>query len=161
MARQEQDREDLLKEATALVERAELALPDRAEQVIVGFRRDGCASFYFGPDEAYHFNSQLLLRRAYVDGRLLKAERGRLVALVRHRQAGEVQLLRHELSSEETVQFLDRLITVTGNLRRQLERGTYQLIGQVPGNVDVTRRIQTWLEALPATPSIAARPNAC
>ena len=48
MARHEEDREDLLAEATALVERAELVVEGAAESVVIGFRRDGCASIYCG-----------------------------------------------------------------------------------------------------------------
>ena len=47
MARQESNREDLLREATALVERVELHVPAFEEPIVVGFRRDGCASFLF------------------------------------------------------------------------------------------------------------------
>src|SRR5690606_4241518 len=97
MARQEQDREDLLKEATALVERVELAIDGMPEHVVVGFRADGCASFYFGPEPVWHFNTSQELRRAYVGGLLYKAEQGRLVSLQRNRTSGQVQLLRHEL----------------------------------------------------------------
>ena len=64
MAREEQDREDLLREASALVERAEVALADGATRVVLGFRRDGCASFYFGSERAYQFNTDDALRRA-------------------------------------------------------------------------------------------------
>ena len=41
MARRESDREDLLREATALVERAELTIEGFDEPIVVGFRRDG------------------------------------------------------------------------------------------------------------------------
>ena len=67
MARSEHDAEDLIRDATALTERAEFRLPDAAHPVIVGFRPDGCASFFFGLDEVFHFNSQANLRRANVD----------------------------------------------------------------------------------------------
>ena len=160
MARQEQDREDLLAEATALVERAELAMADRAEHVIVGFRRDGCASLYFSPDEAWHFNSRSQLRRAYLDGRLLKAEHGKLVVLVRERSGGEVQLVRHELSAAETTALLDELAGAMTSLHDQLLRGAYQLIGEVPAGSHVARRTQAWLQSVPHPPQIADQPNA-
>ena len=50
MALHEQDREDLLSEATALVQRVELRVEGFAEPVIVGFRRGGEASVFFGAD---------------------------------------------------------------------------------------------------------------
>ncbi len=84
MAHEEQDREDLLAEAVALVERVEIELPDGGGHVIAGFRRNSCGSVYFDADPAYHFNSRHALRRAFVGGRLLKAERGCLVVLYAH-----------------------------------------------------------------------------
>ena len=94
MARDESSREDLLREATALVERIELritapisAAHDRDDHVVVGFRANGAASFFFGDDPVYQFNSAGQLRRAYCGGLLFKATHGRLVSLQRVRQA--------------------------------------------------------------------------
>src|SRR5437588_282047 len=87
MARETTDREDLLREATALVERAELAVADWPEPVVIGFRRDGAASIYFGGDPVYQFNARGELRRAFVADRLFKAEHGILAALDRQRSA--------------------------------------------------------------------------
>src|SRR6184192_244955 len=98
MARVERDREDLLAEATALVERVELEVAGWPGHVVLGFRASGCGSVYFGADEAYQFNTTGELRRAYRDGALYKAERRRLVRLARQRTAEEVQLIRHELN---------------------------------------------------------------
>src|SRR5512134_1308657 len=106
MARQESEREDLLREATALVERAELQLPSFAEPIVVGFRSGGAASFFFGSDPVYQFNSTGQLRRAFVAGKLLKAERGRLVALARERTAEEVALVRTGLDPAEQAELL-------------------------------------------------------
>jgi len=73
MAREEEPREDLLREATALVERVELQIEGFAETIVAGFRRDGAASFYFGQDFVFQFNTANQLRRGYVEGRLFKA----------------------------------------------------------------------------------------
>src|SRR5262245_38318908 len=72
MARQESDREDLLREATALVERAELKVAGEPEPVTVGFRRDGSLSVFFGSVAVYQFNTAGELRRAFADGLLYK-----------------------------------------------------------------------------------------
>lgn len=45
MARSEGPREDLLAEAVALVERVELSTDSSEVPVVIGFRKDGCASF--------------------------------------------------------------------------------------------------------------------
>lgn len=160
MAREEQDREDLLREATALVERAELSLPALGETVVVGFRRDGCASVYFGSDPAWHFNTQGQLRRAYVKGILYKAEQGRLISLERHRTAGEVHLLRQELNKARQRGLIEQLDRSIGLLRQQLQAGEYGLVGQVPPDADVVARIQRWLQDFPQEVSIAIEPYA-
>ena len=147
MARQESDREDLLGEATALVKRIELAPAGNlhAEHVVVGFRPDGAASIYFGTDPAYHFNSLGQLRRAYADDRLLKAERGRLVAMRRVRHGGEVQLQRHELTDGEQIQFLNVMSARLRDLVKQCDDEALAIVGQVPNDVDVLGRVRNWL----------------
>ena len=92
MARKEQDREDLLSEATPLVERIELDVEGFPETIVVGFRRTGEGSVYFGPDPVYQFNGAGELRRGYRAGRLIKAEQGRLVFLDRLRGPTDVLL---------------------------------------------------------------------
>src|SRR5438045_3092531 len=109
MARQEQDREDLLREATALIERAEVQLPHDELPTLLGFRRDGSFSIYFAGDFVYQFNSNLELRRAHVHGLLYKAEKGRLVEIERRREPGCVALIRRPLSSEEQATFLAQM----------------------------------------------------
>ncbi|HEV3004380.1 MAG TPA: hypothetical protein VGX78_07950 [Pirellulales bacterium] len=165
MARREQDREDLLAEATALVERVELAAVGFDEPIVAGFRRDGSASVYFGADPAYHFNSHGELRRAYVAGLLYKAEQvsqarqRRLIALERRRAAGEVQLVRHELDDGETARFLDALFRRLTALGEALHKGQYRVVGQVPGDADVVARLRDWLARLPTPVAIATSPR--
>ena len=52
MARHQEDREDILREATALVERVELEIENLEDPVVVGFRRDSGPAFFFGADFA-------------------------------------------------------------------------------------------------------------
>jgi len=160
MARQESDREDLLREATALAERAELQIPGESEPVTVGFRRDGSLSLFFGADPVYQFNTAGELRRAFADSLLYKAERGRLVSLRRERSECEVALVRRELSSDETEAFLTEAGARLLRLGKALQSGQFQLLGQVPADGDVAVRVSNWLNALPAVLAIAFRPNA-
>ena len=95
MARRESDREDLLREATALVERAELTIEGFDEPIVVGFRRDGSASFFFGADPVYQFNTAFELRRAFVVGLLYKAEECFGVWRHRLRRTGEAAVQVH------------------------------------------------------------------
>ncbi len=158
MAREEADREDLLRDATALVERIELRGAAGGPGVVCGFRRCGAASFFLGSDPVYQFNSAGQLRRAFVDGLLYKADRGQLVALRRARTASGSSLLSHALSDAEQVRFL---ATAEHHLRRlaeQLARGEYQIAGQVPADVAVFERVCNWLAARTSL-TVAASPR--
>lgn len=155
----EVDREDLLAEATALADRVELAVTGLAEPVVVGFRAQGAASVYFGPDPAYHFNSKGELRRAYCDGLLFKAEQGRLVALERRRSDAAVELVRQELSETEQVTFLQRMADELRQLHAQLAANQFQVRGQVSESENLLERVRAWLAAAPLPPTVAKRPN--
>jgi len=159
MARNEQDREDLLAEARALIERCELRCPAFEDNVVLGFRRDGSASFYFGQQRAYHFNTQRQLRRAYDDGQLIKAERGRLVSLVRHRTQHEVELVRHELDAIESRAFLDRAWRDLQTLTAALADETTEVLGCVPADADVVGRAAKWLAQLKQPILVAEGPE--
>jgi hypothetical protein len=161
MARYEADREDLLREATALVERIELAVTDdpNADHVVVGFRRNGAASVYFGGEPAYHFNSAGELRRAFDRGALIKAEQGRLVEMRRNRKADVVALENKMLADAEQQRLVDEIQADLRRLATELREGRYSVIGQVPAEVDVRGRVTAWLEGL-GTVEIASSPHA-
>jgi hypothetical protein len=148
-----------LAEATALVERVELSLPAWKDHVIVGFRANGCGSVYLGADEAYQFNTSGELRRAYRDGVLYKAERGRLVSLTRRRTPDEVQLLRNELDAAAQGQFLERMSIRLAALRQAIGEPNVRVVGQVPAGVDVISRVAVWLGSVPRA-AIARAPHA-
>ena len=159
MARQESDREDIMREATALVERAELRIRGRDDTIIFGLRREGAASIFFGPDPVFHFNSQGELRRAYVSGDLIKAEMGSAVRLRRVRTADELQLQRIVLSPEECRSLLETLKSQIGGLRQALDTSDLELVAAHPTNVDMLNRLRTWLVSLPEAIRLADRPN--
>ena len=148
MARHESDRDDLLREATALVERVELRLPENPESVIAGFRRDGSASFFFGQSPVYQFNTSRELRRAFRDGLLYKTENGRLIEMRRERTATAIELRSRLLSDDETAAFLTVALTRLGELRDALSAGLAVVVGQVPdpaNGADVKSRVAEWL----------------
>lgn len=159
VARQEHEREDLLAEATALVERVEIELSSADSLVVIGFRRDGAASLYFGEEPAWHFNTACELRRAYANNRLYKAERGALVALDRVRTEREVQLIRRELTAEETKALLDGLQKNAIELAAAIDAKKYSLIGQVPPEAEVLARVRPLLESLAERVTIAIGPR--
>lgn len=164
MAREEQDKEDLLREATALIERIELATTTHdgaRHSVVVGYRRDGSPSYFFGADPVYQFNAARELRRGFHNGRLLKAEHGRLVELTRKRTPTETILERRELTETETGEILDDARLRLTALVAHWLRGGYTIVGQVPPDGDVMRRVVAETEAMLAEElKIAAKPNA-
>ena len=189
MANCPEDREDLLAEATALVERAEFTVGGSDESYVIGYRRDGSISFFLGVDPVYQFNKSNELRRAYRRGFLIKAENGRLVRLQRNRTQHVVELIRHEFGKDEHVSFMDELVANLRGLREKLEEGDFQLIGQVFGNRvsrnrvsrnrvtgdrvtgdrvtgdrvtkdrDVIRSILHWLSEIRLPPTVASTPR--
>ena len=159
MARQEHDREDLLREATALVERVELRCDHFADPIVIGFRRSGEGSIYVGGEPVFQFNAQLQLRRGFFEGQLLKAEKGTLVSLERVRTPQEVQLLRTELSGPQTHAVMTELHACIATLRQTLSEQCFTIVGQVPVHADVVSRVVAWFKSLPEKISIANAPN--
>jgi hypothetical protein len=153
MARDVTDREDLLREATALVERVELcaarslrsSAADADENIVAGFRLGGALSVFFGGDPVYQFNAAGELRRAYCDGLIYKAVRGRLVSLERVRTPHDVQLLRRELSDDEQSAFIARMGEYLRDFAARLNDDAVEIVGQVPPGADVLGRVRTWL----------------
>jgi hypothetical protein len=160
MARQEQDREDLLREATALVERIELRVDGFPEPIVAGFRRSGEGSVYFGADPVFQFNVAGELRRAYMDGRLVKAERGQLVFLRRERAEGQSFLVREAVGAAAGAAKLRAVADQLRLLQERLSTRQFQLVGQVPAEGDVLSRLRQWLAGLPQPLRVAAAPNA-
>lgn len=160
MAREEHDREDLLREATALVERAELRVEREPETVTIGFRRDGGASIYFGGDPVYQFNPSNELRRAFIDGKLLKAERGKLVELTRVRTSAATELVARSLTAEDETTLLDVMGSRLSGLQQALDGNRFQIVGQVPPDADVIGRIRSSIERLQHIRRVAKSPRA-
>lgn len=156
--RQEHDREDLMAEATALVERAELIAPPWTEHLTIGFRRDGSSTFYFGPEEVYQFNSRQQLRRAFHYGQLFKAVDGKLAQLRRQRTPTAVHLLRRDLTPAETAERLLRVRTVVSQLEAACRAGQVTLVAQIPSEADVMSRFLSISDAL-LKAEIAEKPN--
>ena len=159
MARMEEHREDLLREATALAERLELGLPDQADTIVIGFRRDGSPSFYFGSELVLQFNTLGELRRGYDRGLLFKAVDGRLISLKRERDGQQVVLQSHPLSAHETSEFSERAFRLLEKLHMALRQKTACVGRQIPENAGVANRIEQWLATHGNPLVIASRPN--
>ena len=165
MPRLEQDREDLLAEATALVERVELQLPGSDEpvtatMVVVGFRTSGAASLFFGGDPVYQFNSAGELRRVFANGKSYKADRGRLVAIERSTgSTGRIELAMRPLEPDAQQQLCDDMASRLAALTVTLREGTATVAGEVPPGAEVRQRVAKWLEQRGGTLPIAEGPQ--
>jgi hypothetical protein len=146
MARHEVEREDLIAEATALTQRAELTVPGEADLVIAGVRGDGRLSVYFGSDPVYQFTTDGGLRRAFVEGVLYRSQGATLARLVRSRSVDKVELERHDLSPGELAAFLETMAQRLAGFQHQLQAGQVTIVRQVPAAGDF---LPTLLESLP------------
>lgn len=159
MARQEQDREDLLREATAYGERIELTASGSDLPVFVGFRAEGGASIYFGPDFVLHFNKADELRRAFIGSQLLKAEGGLLIGMTRRREMREVVLESERFTAGDSAEFLKKAEQSIDRLLDDLRTGGYEVRGQVPADRDLVAGVREWLAKLPRPLIVARRPH--
>jgi hypothetical protein len=159
MARETHEREDLLRDAIALVPRVMLRVQfsGRSVEVFAGFR-GASLSVFFGDDPVYHFNDHGELRRAFVEGRLIKAEKGRLVSLERKWGDKETVLERQAGSEQSDRDLLIRLFQMLQELAAEMSAGRVEVVGQVPENSDATPRLGDWLTHHP-NPTIAASPR--
>ncbi len=159
MARQQSDREDLLTEAAGLFPRGELLVPSCDESIVVGARGNQAWSLYFGPDLVYHFNSAGELRRAFADGRIVKAEAGRLVSLTKNHAATAVNLLRHEFTREEQCNFMAALTANVRSLLAAIDSGKAKVLREIPAEGELLKMLRQWLDRLELPPAVASVPN--
>jgi hypothetical protein len=161
VAREPEQREDLMRDATALVERTEVVWQSGEPAVVMGRRASGAVSFYFGEDPAYHFTSDGQLRRAYVGGLLYKGEGGRLVEMRRVRIPGELQLQSRVLSSEEQSLFLEKLAGQMEQLLARYDNGDCEVVAEIPAGNAIVSRLMEWArEQLAGTVQVARSPHA-
>lgn len=85
MARFEQDREDLLNEAIGYSNRVLFRVVPSNKELFIGRRESGATSFYLGTDIVFQFNSGGQLRRAFLLGKKILAEYGKLFLIERDR----------------------------------------------------------------------------
>jgi hypothetical protein len=132
MARIEADREDLMREAVALVRRVAFRAPHRAQPIVAGYRATGWLSIYFGPDPVYQFDDRSRLRRAFVDGVLYRTQGTTLAQLVRQRTPTETVLVRRDLDERELAEFRRSMLDAMVTFREQLIQRETTPVQQVP-----------------------------
>jgi hypothetical protein len=164
MARQESDREDLMREAVALVRRAEVTYPGRSPEdpVTLGFRREGSLAIYFGADPVYQFDPRHRLRRAYAAGQLYRTQGRTLARLTRERTPKETVLLRHDLEPDELEAFLRAARNQLTELRLAIEGNAAQVLAQIPSEGNLLPEVETFLaeilrQDIPLAPAIPGK----
>jgi hypothetical protein len=155
MARLETDREDLMAEATALIQRAEFDVPGQQAGVIAGYRRDGALSVYFGADPCYHFDRALRLRRAFVDGALYRTQGHTLARLQRSRTGQAVELVRRDLTELDRSAFCAHVADRLRALHAALQSGAC-CVQEVPPDAGLTVRLSESLDQLLGHPIVLA-----
>lgn len=134
MTRNESDKEDLIKDATAMVDRAEFSAVSAVENPIIvtaGFRKDSSLGLYFAQDPFYQFAPDGLLRRAYENGFLYRSQTTTLARLNRTRTAQQTTLNRNDLNPTELQGFRCRMTARLQCFVEQLEAGTTQRLRSV------------------------------
>jgi hypothetical protein len=158
MARHEADREDLMREATALRERVELEVPHETEPVVAGFRQAGRLSLYFGQDPAFHFDPEGGLRRAFCGGDLYRSQGTTLARLRRQRTPHATNLVRHDLTPDELDAFLRQMRSRLQRLLAALQSGTARIRERFPPEADLLPRLSEAISrAIPGGLSRALR----
>jgi len=157
LAREESAKEDLLRQATGLSPRAAWRIGE--SEIVIGFRTAAAISIFFGEDPVFQFNDAGQLRRGFLNGILLKADRGFLVKMSRHRTDHSVELRSHQCSLEEQEAIVQLASGRISQIATQLREGSQILIGEEPPQSDVEQRFLDWVDQFLDTLSIANRPN--
>lgn len=132
MSRHETDREDLMLEATAFTQRIELAVPLQSDSIVIGVKRNGAWSIYFGAEPVYQFDTSHRLRRAFTNGYLWRTQGTTLARLERERTASQTNLVRHDLTPTELLDFLTSVRQRLSEFVSAWETGQVHCLRQVP-----------------------------
>lgn len=157
MARNEQDREDLIAEATALVDRIEVQLPnsnaEASDIVVAGFRSNRFLSIYFGQDRHYQFDGDGRLRRAFVTPYLFRAAHGKLSRLNRLRSVDQTILERIDLDAQQAQDFIkdcQRQLNVLRSLLHSNDLNVLRFVlsDEASTTADLLSRLETCLRVI-------------
>lgn len=153
MARNEADREDLIREAVALTERVELRFLGRDEVVTIGFRTTKAMSIFMGQDPVYQFDTEGRLRRAFVDGFLFRSQHNTLARMVRERTETQTLLLRSDLTEDELSAFRNQMQEALRTLHQEIRSGAAVVSRSVPTDADLRPQVLAGIHlALNASP---------
>ncbi len=159
MALEEHDREDLVRDGTAMAWRGECEIDGTL--VTVGFRAQGQLSLYWGAEFVLQFNQVGQLRRAYWNNQKLAAENGRLAVVHSPQRGAQVKLVRELLTEVAHAEFIQHAGQVLRVLRQSVdEQNTGLWQRAVPDSQTLHQRLQQWFAESQPSLQIAAQPNA-
>lgn len=148
MARHRSDREDLMAEAVTLTPRVSFRVADSDLELIAGLRTDGRLSLFFGSNEAFHFDGEGALRRAFIEGRLFRSQGTTLARLTRDEQPHQTVLLRHDLNDEELSEFRLSLQERLTHLIRQISENRVTTLQHIPDDLDFLPDLASLLQGI-------------
>ena len=135
MAHCEDDREDIMREATAMPRRVEFTVTGTLT-VVAGFRQTGWFSLYVDQDPVYHFTADGRLRRGFVQGLLYRSQGNCLARLSRRRAAGVSELIRSDVGDAELDEFLMQMHNCCRQIHSAITQGDLRVLGCVPTDDD-------------------------
>ncbi len=158
MAIEEHDREDLLRDGRKMAVRGQMVLD--GVTILIGFRRQGQVSLYWGAGRVFQFDESQQLRRVYLDGRKYAAESGKLIELSRQSRGGRVELTRQGVDQSTTATVVD---TIADTLKRLFaiisdNESEWSTVGATAA--DFRDRVSRWLQTMPSPLQIGSRANA-
>lgn len=146
--RHESDREDIMREATALTRRISLGVDGQPEPIVAGFRRNGFFAVYFDQDPVYQFDDSGRLRRAYRGGLLYRTQGHTLAELNRVRTETRTVLERSDLNAPRLAEFLAEMCRHIDSLRRAMMGGAARVIAAEPDRETVFTAVVDSLESV-------------
>jgi hypothetical protein len=148
MAKHEENREDLIREAVALPDRVELSVTGFDEPTTIGFRPNSAMSIFIGQDPVYQFDPDARLRRAFVGGLLYRSQHSTLAMLRRERSETQTLLLRTDLDDAELQSFRIAMLDLLSLVHQKLMASKFETLRSVPENSDHVSRILAALDAV-------------
>ena len=145
MAKDAEDREDLLRDATAYVTRIEFNVPGVDDEIFCGFRENHAFSLYWGQDTVLQFNANAELRRAYWRNRMIASFKHQLHWLDRDANAARVRLQRVPLTEKEVSKLFDAYASCRKTIVETITREEHSIVGEFPKEGNVSDRVAQWL----------------
>ena len=146
MAKDAEDREDLLRDATAYVARIEFNIPDVDHEIFCGFRENDAFSLYWGQDTVFQFNANAELRRAFWQDRMIASFKHKLNWLERDENAARMRMRRVPMPEIESNELLDAYASCRRTIVDTVSQARHSIVGEFPENGNVSDRVIQWLQ---------------